>query len=87
MRTKKDIIQKRIYNELAIKYKLTSQEVEDIFYGIFKFIKDNVEELDLKSVNSMEDMENLKCNFNLPRFSKVYLNKQQVLKYNKKKDE
>lgn len=89
MRTRKDIVLTRIYNEIAIKHKVSSQEVEDIYYQLFKFIKTTVENLKTKKAKTLEDLDEVKCNFNLPRFAKFYMNKNQVLKYNnrRKKDE
>lgn len=82
---KLDNIQRELYSKIAIRHGITINKVQEIYSELFKYIKKEIESLDLRDMKSVDELQDLKVNFNLPGFSKMYMNKEQVIKYNKRK--
>ena len=65
----------------------TSKELvvpEDIIQLIislnWKFIREKIQDIDISSINSKEDLDKLKSSFNLPSFGKLYTSIEKINK-------
>lgn len=67
-----DNIIRGIVNDVAEKTNRTPKEVEDMYLGVFKFIKEKVVSLNFEQLSTEEDFRKAKTNFNLPRIFKLY---------------
>lgn len=63
---------KAIINDVSEKTGRTPAEVEDMYMGVFKFIKEKVLSLNFEQLETEEDFRKAKTNFNLPRIFKLY---------------
>ena len=63
---------KGIINDVADKTNRTPKDVEDMYMGVFKFIKEKVLSLNFEQLETEEDFRRAKTNFNLPRIFKLY---------------
>jgi len=63
---------KGIINDVSEKTGRTPAEVEDMYMGVFKFIKEKVLSLNFEQLETEEDFRKAKTNFNLPRIFKLY---------------
>lgn len=77
-----DDIQKEIWKDLCIKHRLTMDQVTEIYSGWAKFVKYNIENLELKDIRDESQFEGMKTNFNIPGLAKLYANKKQIVKLN-----
>lgn len=61
-----------IYKEVADSLGYDERIVKEVFYYTFDFIKNKIEELELKDTNYTEDeFRKLRTSFNLPRLGKL----------------
>lgn len=72
-----------IIRKVATKYGLTNREVEDIYSTYFKTIKSLIVVNKVKGVTDQE-VDDVKSNFNLPGFGKLYMNKNKAKIINNK---
>lgn len=67
-------LNKILVNKLAKKYNLTPEQVIEIKNSPFEFIRKTTKDLNFENINSEEEFNNLKTNFNIPRLGKLYAN-------------
>ena len=57
---------KKIYKKVAEELGIPQSTVEDVYNAYWQFIKDTIEKLPLKEVNTDEEFSRLRTNFNIP---------------------
>lgn len=77
---------KRIINQVRLKFGLTEAQVIEIFESQFDFMRQTIEAIDFRSVTKEEELDGIKCNFNIPGLFKLYINKNRLLKLNNKEE-
>lgn len=70
----KDKVIQRILNEAEEKFGLTQSQLEDICDSWPTFIRSKIVELDFDDIQTDEEFEELKTNFNLPYIGKLHTN-------------
>ena len=65
---------KKIYKKVAEELGIPQSTVEDVYNAYWQFIKDTIEKLPLKEVNTDEEFSRLRTNFNIPFIGKLYCN-------------
>ena len=73
-----DKVLAKIISDVAEKHGLEKSQVEDIYRGMFKFIREKVSEINFDEVQSEEDLRRIKVNFNIPRIFKLYTNEGRI---------
>ena len=68
----KDKVLAHIFTDLAKKHKLKITQIEDIFDSQFRFIFTTISALDFSNINSEEEFNKLKTNFNIPCIGKLH---------------
>lgn len=58
--------------DIANNYGLPVSEVEKIIKSQYLFMKDKVEELNIKEIKTKEEFDAQKTNFNIPAIGKLY---------------
>lgn len=66
--------QERIISDLQEKYNCSREEILEIINSPFQFIRKTVKDLDFTSIETEEELEKLKTNFNIPKIGKLYAN-------------
>lgn len=67
-----------IIDNVAAKHGRTEKEVEEIYLGMFAFIREKIDNLDFNKLNTEEDFRKAKTNFNIPRILKLYTTPKRV---------
>ena len=69
----KDKVLTKIFKDIAKEYNITLEEVENIHESQWCFVRETLDQLDLQSVETEEEFEKLKTNFNIPALGKFYV--------------
>jgi len=69
---KLDSQQKKIVEELAFKHNLTKEQVIEIISLPFKYIRDEIKEIEFTGEETQEEFEAKAKNFNIPAVGKLY---------------
>ena len=75
-----DKVLQGIIRDIADKHDLTEQQVEDIHNSWGLFIRRTTADLDFNNIQSEEEFEELKVNFNIPYIGKLHTS-YKVLEY------
>lgn len=67
-----------IIDNVAAKHGRTEKEVEEIYLGMFAFIREKIDNLDFNKLNTEEDFRKAKTNFNIPRILKLHSDPKRV---------
>lgn len=67
-----DKVISKIMSDAALKHNLSRDQVELIYMGMFKFIKEKVQAIDFDTIDAGGDLRKAKVNFNIPRVFKLY---------------
>jgi hypothetical protein len=67
-----DTQQRKIVNDLMIKYNLSEKEVIEIIESPFIFIRQTIKELDVEDIKTEEEFNNKIKNFNIPSIGKLH---------------
>lgn len=85
---KLDSTQKKIYHKVALEHNLQDKQVHEIMDLFYKFIYDKIKNNNLYELNSIEELEKNKHNFNIMGFGKLmvpntrFKNKRKSIKNN-----
>lgn len=60
-----------ILDIVATKLDIPQERVEKIYRSFWRAIRENIQELPLKDIDSREDFEKLRVNFNIPSLGKL----------------
>lgn len=71
---KLDSQQKKIIDELCIKYNLTKEEIFEIIQSPFIFIRKEIKEINFTGLETEEEFNKKVKNFNIPSIGKLYGN-------------
>jgi len=86
-----DKTQKETLLKIAKRHGITYREVEEIYASPFRFMNAILNKVPIKEAETGNELRELKTNFNLPRFGKLYLNIPKTMaiknRINKKKNE
>tara|TARA_R110000796_G_scaffold63909_3_gene147823 strand:- start:325 stop:618 length:294 start_codon:yes stop_codon:yes gene_type:complete len=69
---KLDSQQKKIVEELSRKHSLTESQIIEIINLPFKFIRDEIKEIEFTGDETQEEFEAKSKNFNIPAIGKLY---------------
>ena len=72
--------------QLALKYGMTFDEVEDIVNSPYEFISKTTKELDIKEGLDKEEFAKVKTNFNIPSLCKMFASHYIYSEINRKKN-
>lgn len=70
-----DIKVKNLLHSTGLKYGLRDSEIKELFESQFKFIQERIENLKIDQLETEEQVDNLKTNFQLKYWGKLYINK------------
>lgn len=69
---KDKVLVKQLYQKLAKKYKMTAREIEELVTAPHQFTYEKLREINFDEVESEEEAESLKTNFNYKGLGKLY---------------
>ena len=67
-------IPKNLLSKIAEANSLTVEQVSDIKNSPFEFIRETIKNLDFREINTKEELQELKTNFNIPKIGKLHAN-------------
>lgn len=76
----------KLIHELGLKYNLSDSIIKEIVDSPDKFAYEKIKELNLDNVNTEEDLDNVKTNFNYYGLGKLYINFASLNRKNKQKE-
>lgn len=82
---KKDRIKyNKLLHRLGLKYKLTDKQIKELVESPYEFAQQKIKEIDLEGERTIEEVNNMKTNFNFLAFGKLYFSPKLVYrKFNK----
>lgn len=83
---KLDSQQKKIVSKLCIEFNLTEKEIIEIVESPFKFIREEIKQIEIIGNETQEEFENKIKNFNIPSIGKLYGNYYNLVNINKRKN-
>lgn len=76
---------KKLIHRLGLKYNLRDEEIKQIINSPFEFAAEKYREMDLKSITTEDELDNLKTTFLFKGFGKLFVSYALINRRNKQK--
>lgn len=63
----------KLIHSMALKYNMSDDDMKNLLHSPYEFTKKKINELDLKSITTKEELDNTKTNFLYKSFFKLYV--------------